>query len=126
MQADPLGPGAQHLPPEDSLADYGVRRTRAASRGAPSHCRGSLAAVVDAKVPDVQLVLIEGVPLHGDRTLMESLWAPADLEEVALTASSKTLATPAAAIVVGALAGRLQAALQAEGTSLAALDEASP
>jgi 5-methylthioadenosine/S-adenosylhomocysteine deaminase len=83
-------------------------------------------AVVDAKVADVQLVLIEGVPLYGDRTLMERLWASADLEEVPLTASSKTLATPAAAVVVGALAGRLQAALQAEGTSLAALDEASP
>jgi hypothetical protein len=38
----------------------------------------------------------------------------------------KALATPAAVIAVGALAARLQAALQAEGTSLAALDETSP
>jgi 5-methylthioadenosine/S-adenosylhomocysteine deaminase len=83
-------------------------------------------AVIEAGVEDVQLVLIEGVPLYGDPTLMAGFWAPADLEAIALSGRSKALATPAAAIVVGALAARLQAALQAEGTSLAALDEASP
>jgi hypothetical protein len=82
-------------------------------------------AVVEAGVADVQLVLIEGVPLYGDRTLMKSLWA-AELEEVPLSVSSKALATPAVAIVVGTLAARLQAALQTEGTSLAPLDEPGP
>jgi hypothetical protein len=38
-------------------------------------------------------------------------------------AGPKTLATPA--VAVAALAGRLQAALQAEGTSLAPLTEAA-
>jgi hypothetical protein len=85
----------------------------------------SWTAVMDAGVADVRLVLIEGVPLYGDPILMQSFWAPADLEEIPLSPSSKALATPAAAIVVGALTARLQAALQAEGTSLAALDEPS-
>jgi len=57
---------------------------------------------------------------------MEIFWVPADLEEVPLSASAKALATPATAIVVGALSARLQTALQAEGTSLAPLDEPGP
>jgi 5-methylthioadenosine/S-adenosylhomocysteine deaminase len=81
------------------------------------------AAVVGANPADVQLVLIEGVPLYGNRTFMQSFWAPADLEEISLPGTPKTLATPAAAIVVAGLAARLQAALQAEGTSLASLTE---
>jgi hypothetical protein len=63
------------------------------------------------------------VPLYGDRTVMQNTWAPADLEQISLPDGPKTLATPAAAIVVASLAGRLQAALQAEGTSLAPLTE---
>jgi hypothetical protein len=69
------------------------------------------------------MVLIDGVPLYGDRTLMRSLWAPADLEQMSLPDGLKSLATPAAAIVVAAVAARLQAARQAEGTSLAPLTE---
>jgi 5-methylthioadenosine/S-adenosylhomocysteine deaminase len=80
-------------------------------------------AVLGASPGDVQMLLIDGVPLYGDRTFMQNLWAPADLEQISLPDGNKTLATPAAAIVVATLAGRLQAALQAEGMSLAPLME---
>jgi len=81
-------------------------------------------AVIGANPGDVQLVLIEGVPLYGDRELMERFWAKSDLEEIVLPGGPKTLATPPAAVVVAAIAARLHAALQAEGTSLAPLTEA--
>ncbi|HSD33066.1 MAG TPA: amidohydrolase family protein [Gemmatimonadales bacterium] len=81
-------------------------------------------AVIDATPADVQLLLIQGVPLYGDRELMERFWARPDLEEIALPGGPKTLATPPTALVVAAIAARLQAALQAEGTSLAPLTEA--
>ena len=80
-------------------------------------------AVLDASPADVHMVLIEGVPLYGNRTFMQSIWAPADLEQISLPDGPKSLATPAAGIVVASLASRLQAALQAEGTSLAPLTE---
>jgi hypothetical protein len=81
-------------------------------------------AVVDATPADVRLVLIDGVPLYGDRDVMERLWAHADLETLPGPGERKTLAA-AAGVSVAALAGRLQAALQAEGTSLAPLTEPS-
>ncbi|MGH7629993.1 MAG: amidohydrolase family protein [Gemmatimonadales bacterium] len=80
-------------------------------------------AVIDATPATVQLVLIEGVPLYGDREFMERFWARSDLEEVSLPGGGKTLATPAAGVVVAEVAARLQAALTQEGTSLASLTE---
>ncbi len=80
-------------------------------------------AVIDATPADVRLVLIEGIPLYGDLELMERFWAVPDLEDLPVPGAPKTLATPAAVIVVAALAARLQGALQAEGTSLAPLTE---
>ena len=81
------------------------------------------AAVVRAGARDVQLVLIGGVPFYGDRELMSWFWNPGDLEEVSLPGGAKTLATPAAGIVVSELAARLGSALQAAGTTLAPLVE---
>jgi 5-methylthioadenosine/S-adenosylhomocysteine deaminase len=89
-------------------------------RGEANDADGS---VLRANAADVQLVMIGGVPLYGNRTLMQSFWAPTDLEEISLPGGPKTLATPAAAIVVAGLAARLQASLQAEGMSLATLTE---
>jgi 5-methylthioadenosine/S-adenosylhomocysteine deaminase len=80
-------------------------------------------AVVAATTEDVALVLVGGVPLYGDRTMMQRVWAPADLETVPGVGSRKALATPAAGVVLSTLAARLQAALRAEGTSLAPLIE---
>jgi len=82
--------------------------------------------VVDASPADVRLVLIAGMPLYGDRALTERFWDPSDLEEIALPGAPKTLATPVAGIIVAQMAARLQAALQAEGTSLASLIESGP
>ena len=81
------------------------------------------AAVVDASATDVQLVLIDGVPLYGERTFMEHFWDGPALEEIPSPGGAKTLATPAAAVVVGDIADRLRLALEAEGTSLAPLAE---
>jgi hypothetical protein len=80
-------------------------------------------AVVRASAASVQLVLIAGVPLYGDRDLNERFWDPQDLEEIAVPGGLKTLATPAAGVVAAQIAARLQAALSAEGTSLAPLAE---
>lgn len=80
-------------------------------------------AVIDATPANVQLVLIEGVPLYGSREFMERFWARPDLEEISLPGGRKTLATPAAGVVVAQVAARLQAALTQEGNSLASLTE---
>jgi len=80
-------------------------------------------AVVAATPAEVQLVFVGGVPLYGDRTLMKRFWEPTDLEEILVLGAPKTLATPAADVVASGIAGRLQAALAAEGTLLAPLTE---
>jgi hypothetical protein len=80
-------------------------------------------AVIDATPAKVQLVLIAGVPLYGTREVMERFWGKPDLEEISLPGGRKTLATPAAGVVVAQVAARLQAALAQEGTSLAPLAE---
>jgi hypothetical protein len=79
------------------------------------------AAIVGATPADVQLVLVDGVPIYGDRRLMERFWARSDLEEIQLPGGAKTLATPAAGFVAAQLETRLSAALEAEGTTLAPL-----
>jgi 5-methylthioadenosine/S-adenosylhomocysteine deaminase len=82
-------------------------------------------AVIEATPDDVELVLIDGVPLYGNRALTERFWNHGDLEDIALPDGSKTLATPAAGIVAAQVAARLQAALAGEGASLAPLTEPS-
>jgi 5-methylthioadenosine/S-adenosylhomocysteine deaminase len=80
-------------------------------------------AVVDATVADIDLVFIGGVPIYGDRTFMEHFWKRSDLQEINLTGTKKTLATPSANIIVSDIETRLKAALDAEGISLAPLIE---
>jgi len=79
-------------------------------------------AVVRAAAADVRLELIGGVPVYGDRTLMNSFWNPGELEDVILP-SAKVLATPAVGIVVADVAARLRPVLEAAGTTLAPLIE---
>jgi hypothetical protein len=81
------------------------------------------AALVAASSADVELVLVDGVPLYGDLALMEHFWERSELEEIALPNGSKTLATPAAGLIVSEIETRLQPALEAEGTFLAPLAE---
>jgi hypothetical protein len=78
-------------------------------------------AVVTATPTDVQLVVLDGVPIYGDRALMEHFWERSELEEIQLPGASKTLATPAAGFVAAELEARLRVVLEAEGTSLAPL-----
>lgn len=83
----------------------------------------ALAAVIQADPADVQIVLIQGVPLFGERRFMEHFWSRSDLEEIAFPDGPKALASPAAGIIVSGVATRLAAALQAQGASLAPLTE---
>jgi cytosine/adenosine deaminase-related metal-dependent hydrolase len=83
-------------------------------------------AVLRATAREVQLVLIDGVPLYGDGALMQKFWAAGELERVALANTSKVLAMRPAGVSVAALASALGPALAAEGTSLAPLTEADP
>jgi 5-methylthioadenosine/S-adenosylhomocysteine deaminase len=79
-------------------------------------------SLVGAAAEDVQLVLIEGVALYGDKTLMGRFWDRADLEEVELPFGRKALAR-ATGINVSDLAARLGAAMETEGITLAPLTE---
>jgi 5-methylthioadenosine/S-adenosylhomocysteine deaminase len=80
-------------------------------------------ATIEATPANVRLVVIDGVALYGDRELMQLFWQRSDLEEISVSGVTKSIATPAAAVVVSGLAARLQAALQLEGSSLAPLVE---
>jgi hypothetical protein len=80
-------------------------------------------AVIEATAADIELVLIDGVPLYGDRTFMKHFWDRSELEEIKLPEASKTLARPAAQIVVADIKTNLQLALNAVGSSLAPLTE---
>lgn len=84
-----------------------------------------LRAVIDADPADVRLVLIDGVPLYGERRFLERIWARTELEEIVLPGGAKVLASPAAALGVAGIAARLGTALRAQGTSLAPLAEGS-
>jgi len=79
--------------------------------------------VVDATAADVQLVLVGGVPLYGDRELLGHFWDRSDLEELQIGPARKALATPAAGVVLRDMVNRLAPALAAEGTTLAPLTE---
>jgi len=82
-------------------------------------------AVVGATAGDVQLVMIGGVPLYGERGLLAPFWAQSDLEKIALPGAPKVLASPAAGLSVSQVAARLTAALLAHGTVLAPLTESA-
>jgi len=83
-------------------------------------------AVIDATEADVGLVLINGVPLYGDRTFMEHFWKRSELEEINLSGVTKTLATPAANIDITAIENRLRRSMDSVGVSLAPLTEPDP
>lgn len=80
--------------------------------------------VLNARPRNVRLVLIDGVPLYGDHPLMRRFYSASELEELDVDSRGKELATPAAGgVTVADLESTLDAALRAEGTSLAALFE---
>ena len=80
-------------------------------------------AFVAATSGDVQLVLIEGIPLYGDKALMARFWERSDLEELALAFGRKAIASRATGISISDLTARLGAAMQGERMSLAPLTE---
>jgi len=79
-------------------------------------------SLVAASAEDVQLVLIQGVALYGDATLMRRFWDRGDLEDLDLPFGRKALAR-ATGINVSDLAAGLGAAMQTEGITLAPLTE---
>ena len=80
-------------------------------------------SLVGATAEDVQLVLIQGVPLYGDRALMARFWEKSELEELELPFGWKALASRATRTSVLDLAVRLGIAMQGEGMTLAPLTE---
>jgi hypothetical protein len=80
-------------------------------------------ALVEATTDDVQLVLVNGVPLLGDRRDMQRLWGLDDLETVVVAGTPKVLAASAFPGTFTQMAARLSAALAAQGTTLAPLAE---
>jgi hypothetical protein len=80
-------------------------------------------SVLRASLVDVQLVVIDGVPLYGDPALMQKFWDAGDLETIKVANASEALATPAARIEAAGLAATLRLALETEGASLAPLTE---
>jgi hypothetical protein len=101
----------------------GLRADVVVLRGDANNPYGS---VLRATPREVQLVLIDGVPLYGDGTLMQKFWGANDLERIGIANATKALATRAAGVSAAGLAAGLQPALEAEGTSLAPLTEADP
>ena len=80
-------------------------------------------SVIEATSTNVRLVLIDGVAVYGDPALMQRFWESPALEELAVGGQARALATSAAGLSVAQVAARLQAALVAEGRSLAPLTE---
>jgi 5-methylthioadenosine/S-adenosylhomocysteine deaminase len=101
----------------------GLRADLVVLRGDATDPYGS---VLRAGPREVQLVMIDGVPLYGDASLMRKFWASADLERIEVSNAAKAVATPAAGVTVAGLVSELGPALEAEGTSLAPLGEADP
>jgi hypothetical protein len=101
----------------------GLRADLVVLRGGATDPYGS---VLRARARDVQLVVIDGVPLYGDAALMQKFWPPGDLEPIAIANSTKMLAIRAAGVSPAGLATVLRPLLEAEGSSLAPLTEADP
>ncbi len=83
-------------------------------------------SVLRADARDVQLVVIDGVPLYGDPALMQKFWPAGELEPIEIANSTKMLAPRAAGVSPAALEAVLRPLLEGEGTSLAALFEVEP
>ena len=82
-----------------------------------------LRAVIDATPDDVRLVMIQAVPLYGEREVMERFWPREILEEIAGVGGHKTFASSAAGFIFSGVVGRLAQALNVEGVTLAPLIE---
>jgi hypothetical protein len=82
-----------------------------------------LRAVIEATPRDVRLVLIDGVPLYGDRDALRRFWPKSALEDITLSSGTKALASAAAGFVFSDVVARLQRAFAAEGIPLAPLTE---
>ena len=79
--------------------------------------------LIDAEPRDVRLVLIGGVPVYGNRGMMQAFWDATQLEPVDIGGPGMALASPAADFRFAELVSRLEAVLQAEGLPLAPLTE---
>lgn len=80
-------------------------------------------ALIKAKPEDIQLVLIDGVPVYGNANDMSSFWNESNLEQIQIGDGYKMLATPAVNFSFANVINQLRTALEAQGTSLAPLME---
>ncbi|MGH9867961.1 MAG: amidohydrolase family protein [Candidatus Polarisedimenticolia bacterium] len=80
--------------------------------------------LIEAGPHDVRLVLVGGVPAYGNAEAMRAFWNTAQLEPIDVgPGAPMALAAPAADFRLADVVSRLEAALQAEGSSLAPLTE---
>jgi 5-methylthioadenosine/S-adenosylhomocysteine deaminase len=80
-------------------------------------------ALIAANPEDIQLVLIDGVPVYGDTKEMSAFWNESDLEQIQVGDVYKALAAPAAKFSFAHVVNRLRTALEVQGISLAPLPE---
>lgn len=99
----------------------GLRADLVVLHGDPS---APLRSAIESTPADVELVLIEGVPLYGDREALRLFWPDTPLEEIPLPSGPKALSSGAAGFVFSEVVARLTAAFRAEGIGLAPLTEA--
>lgn len=76
-------------------------------------------SLVEADPGDVRLVLINGVPVYGDRGLMKLFWAPSEFTEMEIMGKTKALTLPD----FPALVTRLEQALSSHELELAPIVE---
>jgi cytosine/adenosine deaminase-related metal-dependent hydrolase len=80
-------------------------------------------ALTQAQAGDVQLVLIGGQPIYGTPALIELFWKASELNEMNVGGKTKEIRMPTSSVSFSNLVSELQAALAAQGTSLAPLTE---
>lgn len=83
------------------------------------------AQMIEATPADVQLVTIGGIRVYGDTSAMSNFWNTSDLQQLQVGITPKGLASPAINFTFADVVTRLQAALEAQGTTLAPLIEDS-
>ena len=80
--------------------------------------------LIEAGSRNVRLVLVGGVPVYGDASVMRAFWEADQLQPIDVGGPPRAVAGPAANFSFTDVVSRLEAALQAEGMFLAALTEA--
>ncbi len=80
-------------------------------------------SLLEAGEKDLELVLINGVPIYGEPTMMSRFWNMTELSNIPIGGKNKSIKMAKEGDSFEALVGRLQEALDEQGKILAALTE---